>query len=222
VCRSLERRARQPAAAWRQMLVVLDGETPDDLVDWLAVERWDGRDFDLGLHRHWVDPTRPFAEAVIKPAHDVVVTSATLRDATGDLEADWKTAEQRTGAVHLAQPAELASEPSPFDYAENTRVLIINDVARNNTDQAAAAYRELFLAAGGGGLGLFTAIARLRAVWDRIAGPLEDAGLTLLAQHVDALDTGTLVDIFRAEEHSCLLGTDAVRDGIDVPGRSFG
>ena len=58
-------------------------------------------------------------------------------------------------------------------------------------------------------------------MWDRIAGPLEDAGLTLLAQHVDALDTGTLVDIFRAEEHSCLLGTDAVRDGIDVPGRSL-
>ncbi len=30
---------------------------------------------------------------------------------------------------------------------------------------------------------------------------------------------GALVDIFRAEEDSCLLGTDAVRDGVDVPGR---
>jgi ATP-dependent DNA helicase DinG len=30
-----------------------------------------------------------------------------------------------------------------------------------------------------------------------------------------------LVDIFRAEEDSCLLGTDAVRDGVDVPGRSL-
>jgi ATP-dependent DNA helicase DinG len=35
------------------------------------------------------------------------------------------------------------------------------------------------------------------------------------------LDTATLVDIFRAEENSCLLGTDAVRDGVDVPGRSL-
>ena len=35
------------------------------------------------------------------------------------------------------------------------------------------------------------------------------------------MDTATLVDIFRAEEHSCLLGTDAVRDGVDVPGRSL-
>jgi ATP-dependent DNA helicase DinG len=35
------------------------------------------------------------------------------------------------------------------------------------------------------------------------------------------MDTGTLVDIFRAEEDACLLGTDAVRDGVDVPGRSL-
>ena len=32
---------------------------------------------------------------------------------------------------------------------------------------------------------------------------------------------GALVDIFRAEEDACLLGTDAVRDGVDVPGRSL-
>ena len=51
-----------------------------------------------------------------------------------------------------------------------------------------------------------------------IAQPLADEGLTLYSQHVDGLDTGTLVDIFRAEEDSCLLGTDAVRDGVDVPG----
>jgi ATP-dependent DNA helicase DinG len=35
------------------------------------------------------------------------------------------------------------------------------------------------------------------------------------------MDTATLVDIFRAEEDACLLGTDAVRDGVDVPGRSL-
>ena len=35
------------------------------------------------------------------------------------------------------------------------------------------------------------------------------------------MDTGTLVDIFRAERHACLLGTDALRDGVDVPGDSL-
>jgi ATP-dependent DNA helicase DinG len=38
---------------------------------------------------------------------------------------------------------------------------------------------------------------------------------------VDRLDTGTLVDLFRAEENACVLGTDALRDGVDVPGRSL-
>jgi ATP-dependent DNA helicase DinG len=103
----------------------------------------------------------------------------------------------------------------------STRVLVITDVKRNDVNQIAAAYRELFLASGGGGLGLFTAIARLRAVHEHIVGPLDDAGLTLLAQHIEGMDTGTLIDIFRAEEDWCLLGTDAVRDGIDVPGRSL-
>src|SRR3546814_3224564 len=68
---------------------------------------------------------------------------------------------------------------------------------------------------------LFTAIARLRAVQRQIAQPLADGGIALYSQHVDGLDTGTLVDIFRAEEDSCLLGTDAVRDGVDVPGRAL-
>jgi ATP-dependent DNA helicase DinG len=111
--------------------------------------------------------------------------------------------------------------PSPFDYVTHTRVLVVTDVRKDDLGQVAAAYRELFLAAGGGALGLFTAITRLRAVQARIAGTLEAAGLPLYAQHVDGMDVATLIDIFRAEETACLLGTDAVRDGVDVPGRSL-
>ncbi|HYE43549.1 MAG TPA: helicase C-terminal domain-containing protein, partial [Caulobacteraceae bacterium] len=87
--------------------------------------------------------------------------------------------------------------------------------------QIAAAMRELFLASGGGALGLFTAIRRLRAVYEVLGPPLAKAGLSLYAQHVDPLEVGALVDIFRAEENSCLLGTDAIRDGVDVPGRAL-
>ena len=135
--------------------------------------------------------------------------------------ADWFAAEARTGTRHLLAPAMRAAMASPFDYASATRVLIVKDVPRDDTDQVAAAYRELFLASGGGALGLFTAIGRLRAVHQRIAPALEEANIPLYAQHVGGMDAATLVDIFRAEERSCLLGTDAVRDGVDVPGRSL-
>src|SRR4029078_1820290 len=50
------------------------------------------------------------------------------------------------------------------------------------------------------------------------AATIEYAALAIYAQHVDRLDAATLVDIFRAEEDACLLGTDAMRDGVDVPG----
>jgi len=229
--RAIERRAAQPIAAWRAMLADLPKETPADFVDWFAIDRAQGAEVDTGLHRHWVDPTLPLAAAVLGQAHGVVVTSATLTDSTGDIEADWRVAESRTGAEHIkalgdggkatAPTVQRARYPSPFDFAAQARVLVVTDVNRDDPDAVAAALRILFLAAGGGGLGLFTSIARLRGVQERIAAPLDAAGIPLYAQHVDAIDTPTLIDIFREEEISCLLGTDAVRDGIDVPGPSL-
>ncbi|MGE0255286.1 MAG: ATP-dependent DNA helicase [Alphaproteobacteria bacterium] len=221
VARAIERRTTDILAGWRAMLADLAAGTPPGLVDWFATERGDGRDTDVGMYRHHVDPTLPLAAVLMRHAHGWVVTSATLTDATGDTEADWHAAEARTGALHLARPALRARVPSPFDYPAATRVVVVRDVRRGATDQVAAAFRELFLASHGGALGLFTAIERLRAVHGRISGPLADAGLPLLAQHVDAMNVATLLDIFRSEEDSCLLGTDAVRDGVDVPGRSL-
>jgi ATP-dependent DNA helicase DinG len=220
-CRSLDRRGRMTVPAWIEMLRALDKGADPDFVDWIGISRQDGREVDVGLHRHHVDPTRPFSEAVLERAHGVLVTSATLRDRTPGPGDDWTSAELRTGSQHLLLPARRVAVPSPFDYPARTRVLIVTDVRRDEQDEVAAAYRELFLAAGGGALGLFTAIERLRGVHRRIAPALEMAGIDLLAQHVDGMDTGTLVDIFRAEPDSCLLGTDAVRDGVDVPGRAL-
>jgi ATP-dependent DNA helicase DinG len=85
----------------------------------------------------------------------------------------------------------------------------------------AGAYARLIEAAGGGTLGLFTAIQRMKAVHARIADRLARAGLPLYAQHVDPIDTGTLVDIFRDDARASLIGTDALRDGVDVPGHSL-
>ncbi len=223
--RSLERR-RQMLESWRAMLGDLAGATPEGFVDWFALERSGGHETDAGFHRHWLDPTTPFAAAVLNPAHGALITSATLRDqsvAEGQDGEDalWQSAEMRTGAQHLALPARRIGLASPFDYSARTRILVVTDVRRDDVAQVSAAYRELFLSAGGGGLGLFTAIWRLRAVEARIRAPLEEAGIPLYAQHVDALDTASLVDIFRADTDACLLGTDAVRDGVDVPGRSL-
>jgi ATP-dependent DNA helicase DinG len=221
LARSLRRRGELTIGGWMQMLDrLLEGEDTR-FVDWFSVEAQGGRESDIGLHCHWVDPTRPLAEAVLTRADGVLITSATLKDRPPDAPDDWRNAEMRTGVAHLPYAVARASHESPYDYPANARILIVNDVNREDMDQLGAAYRELFLAARGGALGLFTAISRLRAVHRRLMQPLAQKGLTLLAQHVDPIDTGTLVDMFRAERDACLLGTDAVRDGVDVPGDSL-
>jgi ATP-dependent DNA helicase DinG len=221
VVRGLERRAATQLASWSALLRDL-GEPPQpETVEWLALDRADGAETDIAVNRNWIDPGIPFAAAVAKPAHGLVVTSATLTDGEAEPEAAWQAAEAATGLRHLPENPAAARIPSPFDYPAQTRILVVTDVPRDDIGQVAAAFAALMRAAQGGALGLFTAIARLRAVHERIAPVLEGDGLLLLAQHVDAMSTATLVDIFRAEEDSCLLGTDAVRDGVDVPGRSL-
>ena len=218
--RGLDRRARMQLPAWRAMLATLQDNTDDPrFVDGLSAVMSEGRIADVALTRHHVDPTEPLAAAVLRPAHGVLVTSATLSDPGH--EAPFALAELRTGAARLDTAPHVLRIVSPFDYRNQARCVVVTDVKKSDARQVAAAMRELFLASHGGALGVFTAIRRLRAVHGLIAGPLADKGLALYAQHVDALETGALVDIFRAEEDSCLLGTDAVRDGVDVPGRAL-
>ena len=211
-------------AAWSTMLAALEQPVDEGVVDWLALARAYGRDMDVGLRRHFVDPTKPFAELVLAPAHGVLMTSATLRDKLPEEEMDdaqWQSADSRTGAQHLILPAKRFSAPSPFDYGAQTRLIVVQDVDKRDTAAVAAAYRRLFLASGGGALGLFTAIARLNKTHASSFEDLLGAGLPLYAQHVDPIDPGTLIDIFREDAKSCLLGTDALRDGIDVPGEAL-
>ena len=207
-------------AAWEALLNRLGGPADPDFVDWLAVDRSDSREFDIGIHRRWLDPMKPFAKVVLEQAHGVVMTSATLcdRDAEG---ADWQSAVAHSGAPHIDLSPKLIAAESPFDYANQAEVLIVTDVRRGDIPALAGAYARLIEASGGGVLGLFTAIRRLRAVHGRIADRLAREGLPLYAQHVDPIDTGTLVDIFRDDPLASLLGTDALRDGVDVPGESL-
>ncbi len=207
-------------AAWEALLDRLGGPADPEFVDWLAVDRSDAREFDVAIHRRWLDPMKPFARVVLEPAHGVMLTSATLTDRTQD-DDRWASAIQRSGAAHVEVAPLLSAAESPFDYAARAEVLIVTDIAKGDLPALAGAYARIIEASGGGVLGLFTAIRRLRAVHGRIADRLARAGLPVYAQHVDPIDTGTLVDIFRDDPRASLIGTDALRDGVDVPGHSL-
>ena len=104
VVRGIERRVGEQLDSWRSMLAdmtaapVADEELSQDIedaadpacfVDWFAISRIDGRDVDVGMHRHHIDPTIPFAAFVMGRSHGALITSATLRDGSGDPEHDW-------------------------------------------------------------------------------------------------------------------------------------
>ena len=46
----------------RPLLARIGGPADPDFVDWMTVDRVEGREYDIGIHRHWLDPTRPLAE----------------------------------------------------------------------------------------------------------------------------------------------------------------
>ena len=221
IANSLTQRAVDPLRFFLSMLTSLDAQTPEGFVDWFEISRKDGQDVDVAFVRKYIDPTAPFMALLAQQAQGALITSATLTDQTGLAEVDWDAAETQTGARHLPAAPLRVSLASPYDYAEQTQIFVVNDLDRDKPGQAASAMAKLFQAAGGGSLGLFTSITRLQAAYQAIAPKLEAADLPLLAQHVDRMDVTTLIDIFRAETHTCLLGTDALRDGVDVPGAAL-
>jgi len=209
-------------STWKDMLDDLGRDNRQGIIDFFEIARnQDGNDIDFCFQRRLVDPTIAFAECLKSSAAGVAVTSATLKDKSTDENYNQLTAKRLSGGTHFKNATDIKSIDSPFDYAEQTRIIIVNDVNKSDINQIAAAFTELFKASKGGALGLFTSIRRLKTAYAMMKNKLGDAGIELLAQHVTRMTNSSLMDIFKTDEDSCLLGTDAMRDGVDVPGKSL-
>ena len=233
--KSLQRRTIIPLSSWlsqlQDLILSRDNNTSrDEFVDWMQIDRFDGQDKDVGIYRHWLDPTIPFSKIVLQRAHGVAITSATLRDIKPSKNDNnfkqkspisWQSAIETTGAIHFPHSTIFSVHESPFDYKNQTIILVINDVTRKNPAATGKAMCSLIKEAGGGALGLFTAIQRLKTVYPYLAKQLAKEDIQLYAQHIDQMNLQTLLQLFRADPNSCLIGTDAVRDGIDVPGHAL-
>src|SRR5262249_26664146 len=69
VARSLTNRCELTLEAWRAMLRGLHREPDPAYVDWFAIEKSQNREIDVGMYRHYLDPTEPFVNAVVRPSH---------------------------------------------------------------------------------------------------------------------------------------------------------
>src|SRR4029453_17894638 len=65
VARSLANRCELTLEAWRAMLRGLHNETDPAFVDWFAIEKIQNREIDVGMYRHYLEPTAPFGNSVV-------------------------------------------------------------------------------------------------------------------------------------------------------------
>ncbi|WP_052712105.1 ATP-dependent DNA helicase DinG [Domibacillus indicus] len=153
--------------------------------------------------------------------HCVLFTSATL------------TVEQsfRFFAGEMGLTAFSYSEyaiPSPFDYANNCRIVIPNDVPEvKETDSEA--YAQIVAdyiiaaaeAAGGRMLVLFTSFDILKKTHDFIRETELLAEYAVIAQGITGGSAARLAKSFRQYDKAILLGTGALWEGIDIPGEDL-
>src|SRR3546814_5275939 len=108
------------------MLEGIDAVPSDRFADWFAIERRDGRDTDVGMHRHWIDPTLPFTAAVGSHAHGLLVTSATLRDATGDPERSEEHTSELQSLMRISYAVFCLKKKKTSHTNETTHVRVKN------------------------------------------------------------------------------------------------
>jgi DNA polymerase-3 subunit epsilon/ATP-dependent DNA helicase DinG len=146
----------------------------------------------------------------------VVMTSATLTTA-----GEFDYLRRRLGA----EDAEELALGSPFDYESATLLYLVNDIPEPSDRQAYQSAVERGLIAlcrktNGRTLVLFTSHRQLRRTAHAISEPLARQGIQVLEQTTGA-SRHALLESFKADEGSVLLGTRSYWEGVDVPGEAL-
>ncbi|MEZ4279903.1 MAG: ATP-dependent DNA helicase [Myxococcota bacterium] len=161
-----------------------------------------------------VDPGPSFREEFLGKVESLAVVSATLFVGGDDHAA--------LGEIGLADDEDAThfrySVPSPFPYARAMRVVALEGSA-DLVEDTALALATLARTLGGRTLGLFTSLARMREVAERLEVLLADEGLEILVPLRASDDPGGLVERFRKLHGAAvMLGSRRYWQGIDVRG----
>lgn len=149
-----------------------------------------------------------------------VLTSATLA-----IRGEYKFYKSLTGLdkVEEGKLMEFIAT-SPFNYEKQMQVIIPNFLPNPQdkyfSSQAIALIDEILSTNKRGTLVLFTAYKDLDFAFDLLTNSALEKGIILLAQGKTGTRTNIL-DIFRKEKNSVLLGTRSFWEGIDVQGEAL-
>ena len=165
---------------------------------------------DVSLRSRLVDPSSRLRTMLFDAFAGTVVTSATLQ-----IKGSFDDLAKGLG---LTDPRALPL-PSPFDY-KKTMLLVPKGLPNVNDEQwpeaVAKCFEETLKITQGRALGLFTSYKNLEYVHHHLS---QDSRLHLLRQ--GEAPTETLLQTFREDINSVLLGTESFWSGIDVPGEAL-
>lgn len=161
-----------------------------------------------------VDPGPAFRAEFLGKVESLSVVSATLFVGGDDHAALGEIGLADTdSATHFSY-----SVASPFPYAQAMRVVAL-DEGSSLVEDTAMALATLARQLGGRTLGLFTSLARMREVAERLEVLLEGEGLEILVPLRASDDPGGLVERFRRLQGAAvMLGSRRYWQGIDVRG----
>lgn len=163
----------------------------------------------------------------------VVMTSATLATETAhDDQGGNTTGSGRRSADPFAhirsrlgcEVAKSLQLGSPFDYTRQAELFVDRTMPEPNDPNYFAklcpAVLSLIDHTDGGAFVLFTSYQLLRKVADWIRDPLHERGMPMLVQG-DGVQRTALLERFRGDRRSVLLGTDSFWQGVDVQGEAL-
>ncbi|HLG25178.1 MAG TPA: helicase C-terminal domain-containing protein, partial [Candidatus Gracilibacteria bacterium] len=147
----------------------------------------------------------------------VVLTSATLRT-----DHSFSFIRQQLGIDEMGDRFEEAALPSHFDYPDQVKIIIPEDMPRPNTEgnflASCGVIADVIKKNGGRTLVLFTSKKALSATYMQIAPRLKKEGFNILAQGMSG-GKGKILEHFKEEPEKCaLFGTDSFWEGVDMPG----
>ena len=186
----------------------------EDHVYWIERE---GRRRLAVLHSAPIEVAPALSEALFSRISSVVLTSATLA-VGGRLE----YFRDRLGA---GTECPLLCLGSPFDHARQMRLYVASNTPDPKEKEAfaeavARGILRWALKTRGRAFALFTNDELLKRTAAALRVPLEEAGLTLLAQG-EGLGRRTLLETFRQDKGFVLFGLDSFWMGVDVRGEAL-
>ncbi len=174
-----------------------------------------------------IDMAQYFRENVFRDNRMSIMTSATL-----------STNHTMNFFINSVGAEEVKNEilPSPFDFGRQMKIYLYNDMPEpekgsrqkisdlfTETDYEKILTDKIYecvLKTKGGSLVLFTSNKILKNAYTKLLERFIDSGINLYAQH-NGLPNNKILQHFRDDENSVLLGVDSFWMGVDIPGNSL-